>query len=141
MKNLQSILANMTIVAVLILSPLHSFASETKAEKQTTSDEEQIDTDKLLAKLEGHMQLMHEQMDAIEQTKNKVKRMQLMREHEAAMHESMEIMNLLGGNRMLREGREPAYRMTIEEQLDYMWKLMNQMMRYLAVKKSELSSH
>lgn len=139
MKYLQNIFTRMMIV-VVIVSPLYSFASESNATRQSTSDITQYDANKLLEKLEKHMQLMHTQMDTIEQTQDKVKRLKLMQEHEASMHESMEIMNILGGNRMLRENREPAYRMTVEEQLDYMWKLMQQMMRYLAVKKSELSS-
>tara|TARA_R110002049_G_C9178700_1_gene563521 strand:- start:35662 stop:36072 length:411 start_codon:yes stop_codon:yes gene_type:complete len=81
-------------------------------------------------KLEEHMRDMHAQMEEIRKTKNKVRREKLMQSHLKSMHESMSLMNLIGGNNMLHDNREPAYRMTADEKLDYMKKLMKHMMRH-----------
>lgn len=81
-------------------------------------------------KLEEHMRDMHAQMEEIRKSKDKVRREQLMQVHLKSMHESMTLMNLIGGNNMLHGNREPAYRMTVDEKLDYMKKLMQHMMKH-----------
>lgn len=129
------LLITILISSIAITAVSTGFAKDTEAKEPTKAELEQKYSE-LKKQMKEHMQLMHKQMDEIQATEDKAKRQQLMREHERAMHESMEIMKELGGNRMLHEDREPGYRMTVNERLDYMQAMMEQMMRHLAAQEA-----
>ena len=135
MKKSLSTLILITVIT-LPITLIFSTGFTKNADEQTTKAELEKKHSEMKKKMKDHMQLMHKQMDEIEATEDKAKRQQLMREHERAMHESMEIMNELGGNRMLHEDREPGHSMTVDERLDYMQAMMEQMMRHLAAQEA-----
>ena len=112
-----------------------TLSNSANAEEPTKAELEAHYTD-LKKQMNEHMELMHQQMDEIKKTKNPVKKTQLMREHERSMHDSMKLMKQMGAKRMLDENKEPGYRMTVDERLDYMESMMEQMMHHLSIQNA-----
>ena len=131
MKKFINFLVIFFVASFVLTTASTGFASETSA-KEPTKAELEKEYSELKQKLNEHMDLMHKQMDEIKATKDPEKRQKLMREHEWAMYESMELMEELGGYTELPEQRESGDFAAIDERLDYMEKIMVQMMRHLA---------
>ena len=135
MKKFFNFLIIVVIFSTIIPSLTIALASEAYA-KEPTKAELEKEYSELKQKMNDHMDLMHEQMDEIKATKDTKKRQELMREHEWAMYESMELMEQLGGYSERHEHRMSGDFTAIDERLDYMEKIMVQMMKHLAAQNA-----